>query len=69
MLVRTEVSKQAEQFEMEGRHYVGRRVLCGGLELSRNFAILFQLDDGGGLIFVDPSILRPYQRPERKEND
>lgn len=26
--------------------------------------VLFQLDYDRGLIFVDPSILKPYQRPE-----
>ena len=29
--------------------------------------VLFQLDDDGGLIFVDPSILRPYPSEKIEE--
>lgn len=85
MIVKTKLAEQAEQFQIGQEHYVGRRVLCEsscGLdtidvmfdmedddETIEKPLIAFQLDYDRGLIFVDPSILRPYQRPERKEND
>ncbi len=28
MIVKTKLAEQAEQFELDGVHYVGRRVLC-----------------------------------------
>lgn len=31
--------------------------------------ILLQLDYDRGQVFVDPSILKPYQRPERLEKE
>ncbi len=85
MIVKTKLAEQAEQFELEGSHYVGRRVLAGvtkGDAIIESFfdfdsghksyakrMILFQLDYDRGQIFVDPAILRPYQRPERKESE
>ena len=85
MIVKTKLSEQAEQFELDGSHYVGRRVvLCdsenetyvesffrikdGRQEYAKRM-ILFQLDYDRGLVFVDPAILRPYQRPERLEKE
>ncbi len=85
MIVKTKLAEQAEQFEIDGVHYVGRRVLAPDDVYSEAVMeriehsvfdddfwktyVLFRLDYDRGLIFVDPSILRPYQRPERKEND
>ena len=73
MIVKTTLSEQAEQFELDGVHYVGRRVLHGSCWDVRSVAfpckVLFRLDYDRGEVFVDPEILRPYQRPERKEND
>ena len=85
MIVKTGLSEQAEQFELDGSHYVGRRVvLCdsenetyvesffrikdGRQEYAKRM-ILVQLDDDRGLVFVDPAILTPYQRPERLEKE
>ena len=63
-IIRTHVSDKAEQFTLDGVHYVGRRVLeedgyhindvgpCG--------RILFRLDYSKGDIFVDPALLRPF---------
>ena len=89
MIVKTKLSEQSEQFELDGVHYVGRRVLwqsdhatsdeslseisdralvkCGRDSSKLKLMILFRLDYDRGLIFVDPAILKPYQRPERKE--
>lgn len=73
MIVATKLSEQAEQFEHEGKHYVGRRVQCRQFDIMRSgfmvengkvnheCGVLFQLDDAGGLIFVDPSILKPLR--------
>lgn len=85
MIVKTKLSEQAEQFELEGVHYVGRRVLMCDSEYEtyiesffhikdgrQEYAkrmILFQLDYDRGQIFVDPAILTPYQRPERLEKE
>lgn len=82
MIVRTRLAEQAEQFELDGVHYVGRRVLCEDAgpfsEVKQAFSmkdesgqltgcvtVLFRLDDDRGLVFVDPVMLKPYQRPER----
>ena len=71
MIVKTKLAEQAEQFEIDGKCYVGRRVLhgCDWDIRSQAFPtkVLFQLDCDAGLVFVDPAILQPYQRPERKE--
>ena len=83
MIVRTKLAEQAEQFEIDGVFYVGRRVLVNepggqwwpvGIDLPGKtfmdkweYRILFRLDYDRGDVFVDPAILRPYQRPERKE--
>ena len=83
MLVRTEVAKQAEQLQIGEGWHVGRRVLAPddvynelNLEEVRHEVfdndvwvdcVLFQLDDDGGLIFVDPSILRPYPSEKIEE--
>lgn len=83
MIVKTKLSERSEQFELDGVHYVGRRVLAGVTKGDANIEsffdfdtghksyakrmIFFQLDYDRGLVFVDPAILRPYQRPERKQ--
>ena len=84
MIVKTKLSEQAEQFELDGVHYVGRRVQClafgSQFDVMKSFyeldefkisnwkdLVLFRLDYERGEVFVDPAILRPYQRPEREE--
>lgn len=82
MIVKTKLSEQAEQFQIGEDHYVGRRVLMDDddapdrpidcpLFVSETRCwvdfILFRLDYDRSDVFVDPAILRPYQRPERKE--
>ena len=71
MIVKTKLAEQAEQFEIDGKCYVGRRVLhgCDWDIRSQAFPtkVLFQLDCDAGLIFVDPSILRPYPSEKIEE--
>lgn len=83
MIVKTKLAEQAEQFEIDGVFYVGRRVLAPDDVYSEAVMeriehsvfdddfwktyVLFQLDDDGGLIFVDPSILRPYPSEKIEE--
>lgn len=73
MMIRTKLSEQPEQFQIGEAWHVGRRVLhgCDWDIRSQAFPtkVLFQLDYDRGLIFVDPSILKPYQRPERKDGN
>ena len=70
-IIKTQVSDKAEQFTLDGVHYVGRRVLeDGGNWEVETFAegeagevyrlILFRLDYDRGDIFVDPAVLRPF---------
>jgi hypothetical protein len=68
MIVKTRLSEQSEQFELEGSHYVGRRVLCNGVvdaffefgEDDTRYMILFNLDYDRGQVFIDPSLLTPF---------
>lgn len=68
-IIKTTVSDKAEQFELDGVHYVGRRVLADygdgyRAHIWRNSGrvdcILFRLDYDRGDIFVDPSLFRPF---------
>lgn len=82
VIVQTKLAEQAEQFQIGEDHYVGRRVLMDdddaldrpvdcSLFVSETMRwvdfVLFRLDYDRGDVFVDPSLLRPYKRPERKE--
>ncbi len=63
-IIKTKLAEKAEQFEIDGVHYVGRRVLeedgeCVWRDTKDDF-ILFRLDYDRGDVFVDPAILRPY---------
>ena len=71
-IIRTTVSNKAEQFTLDGVHYVGRRVQFVFREYSydtvsaalavatRKTHVLFRLDYSKGDIFVDPALLRPF---------
>lgn len=71
-MIRTTLADKPEQFVTgNDEKHVGRRVLLNGYPVSRKCddisaysdaqrVILFRLDCDAGLVFVDPSILRPY---------
>ncbi len=61
-IIKTTVSDKAEQFTLDGVHYVGRRVLVDDEDCLIWFYdyILFRLDYDRGDIFVDPALLRPF---------
>jgi hypothetical protein len=68
-IIKTQVAKNAEQFTLDGVHYVGRRVLSvdreGAFQIWNhdpldNDCLLFRLDYDRGDIFVDPALLRPF---------
>ncbi len=71
-MIRTTLADKPEQFQDGEAWHVGRRVLYDkSREVFECFpdktgaytetcCVLFQLDYDKGLIFVDPSILRPY---------
>ena len=82
MIVATKLSEQPEQFKDGDAWHVGRRVLLDDGDapdreimqpifpsVRREWVdiVAFKLDDDGGLIFVDPSILRPYPSEKIEE--
>lgn len=64
------VSEKSEQFKIDGKHYVGKRVKRDdGKDIVQEFEnetcetvqlVLFRLDYGNGDVFVDPTLLEPF---------